>query len=133
MNPLLDLFGGNFHPIIIEKESYLGIIAASSGVANPKVLSYHHQAVGKKGANLIVTATSMDKKIIEGLQHVVFKNVVGTQFHHEPSSLYKADLKLTTDPGKPFSPNELLLQSNSLKFHQQYWKDFSDKVKECKR
>jgi len=133
MNPLLDLFGGNFHPIMIEKDGYLAKIAASSGATNPKVLSYHHQAVEKKGANLVVTATSMDKKIIEGLQHTVFKNVVGTQFHPEPSSLYKTDSKLTTDPGKPFSPNELLIQSNSLKFHQQYWRDFSDKVKESKR
>ncbi len=131
--PLMELFGGNFHPIRIEANGYLGKIATSSGAANPKVLSYHHQAVGKKGANLNVIASSMDKKIVEGLQHIEFKNVVGTQFHPEPASLYKTDSKLTTIPGSPFSPNELLIQSNSLIFHQEFWKDFSEKIKESKR
>jgi len=133
MYPLLDLFGGKFHPIKIGKDGYLSEIAKTSGATNPKVLSYHHQAVGKKGSNLNVIATSMDGKIVEGLQHTEFKNVVGVQFHPEPSSLYKPEAKLTTTPGNPFSPNELLVKSNSFKFHQQYWKDFSEKVVASKR
>ena len=131
--PLDDLWGGNFHPISISKAGYLSEIAALSGATTPKVLSYHHQAVGEKGAGLNVTATSVDGKVIEGLQHVKFKNVVGVQFHPEPSVLYNSKSKLTTVAGSPFSPNELLVKSNSLSFHKLFWKDFSEKVKQNKK
>jgi len=131
--PLSDLFGGIFHPIRIEKTGYLSGIARISGVTTPEVLSYHHQAVGRKGANLKVIATSMDRKIIEGLQHIEFSNVIGVQFHPEPSSLYKSETSFTTIPGSPFSPNELLVKSNSLEFHKLFWKDFAEKVKQSHR
>ena len=108
-------------------------LSTRSGASTPKVLSYHHQAVGRLGANLKVIATSMDGKIVEAMQHSIYQNVIGLQFHPEPSSLYKPETKMTTVPGSPFSPNELLIQSNSIKFHQQFWKDFSQKVNEVKR
>ena len=130
--PLEDLWGGNFHPIRISKTGYLSEIAGLSGATTPKVLSYHHQAVGKMGANLKVIASSIDRKVIEGLQHVKFKNVVGVQFHPEPSVLYDSEIQLTTIAGSPFSPNELLSKSNSLSFHKLFWKDFSEKVKRNK-
>ena len=131
--PLLDLFGGNFHPIKIAESGYLNELAVMSGATSPKVLSYHHQAVGRKGANLNVIATSMDGKIVEGLQHTEFKNVVGVQFHPEPSSLYQSKTIFATVPGSQFSPNELLIKSNSLEFHKAFWKDFSEKVRNSKR
>jgi len=131
--PPEDLFGGNFHSIRISKTGYLKEIAVKSDVAFPKVLSYHHQAVGRLGANLKVIATSMDRKIIEGVQHIQFHNVVGVQFHPEPSSLYKPEAEYTTAPGNPFSPNNLLKKSNSLLFHRLFWKDFSERVKKSNR
>ena len=133
MYPGDDLFGGNFHQIRIPRTGYLNKIAGMSGVKFPKVLSYHHQAVGRRGANLKVIAMSMDRKIIEALQHGKYENVVGVQFHPEPSSLYKPETVFTTVPGSPFSPNELLIQSNSLTFHQLFWKDFSGKVEKSIR
>jgi putative glutamine amidotransferase len=126
--PLEDLFGGIFHPIRISPAGYLKEIADKAEATFPKVLSYHHQAVGRKGANLEVIATSMDKKIVEGMVHTIFKNVVGVQFHPEASSLYKPEIRYTTIPGFTFSPYELLQKSNSLTFHRQFWKDFSEKV-----
>jgi len=126
--PLDDLWGGSFHPISISKAGYLHEIAGLSGTTTPTVLSYHHQSVGKIGANLNVIAKSIDGKVIEGLQHLKFKNVVGVQFHPEPSALYNSETKLTTVAESPFSPNELLSISNSLSFHKLFWKDFSDKV-----
>jgi len=131
--PLSDLFGDNFHTIKIAKMGYLSELATISGATSPNVLSAHHQAVGIKGAKLVVIATSMDRKIIEGLQHSEFKNVVGVQFHPEPLWLYKPETRFITVPGTTFSPNELLAKSNSLAFHQVFWKDFSDKVKKSKR
>ena len=131
--PMQDLWGGNFHPISIAKSGYLNEIAGISGATTPKVLSYHHQAVGHLGANLTVIASSIDGKVVEGLQHVKFKNVVGVQFHPEPSALYKPETEFTTVPGRPFSPNELLSKSNSLSFHKLFWKDFSEKVMQSKK
>ena len=131
--PLDDLWGGTFHPISISKTGYLRQIATLSGTTTPKVLSYHHQSVDQLGANLEVIATSIDGKVIEGLQHTKFKNVVGVQFHMEPSVLYNHEAELTTVKGSPFSPNELLSKSSSLMFHQLFWKDFSEKVGQSKR
>ena len=129
MYPLADLFGGCFHPIIISKTGYLNEISIMSiGTATPKVLSYHHQAVGRMGANLNIIATSADRKIIEGLQHATFKNVVGVQFHPESSSLYRAEARFTTIPETPYSPFDITVKSNSLTFHRIFWKDFSDKI-----
>jgi len=131
--PLADLWGGNFHPITVSTKGYLHEIATMAGATTPQVLSYHHQAVGKTGSNLAVIATSLDKKVVEGLQHVNYKNVVGVQFHPEPAVLYRADSEYTPLPGSTFSPNGLLIKSNSFSFHKLFWKDFSDKVKQSRR
>jgi len=130
--PLSDLFGGIFHQIRMAKGGYLMEIAASSKVYGPMVLSAHHQAAGRLGASMEVIATSMDGKIVEALQHKTFRNVVGVQFHPEPAALYQPQARFTTLPGSDFSPNELLKQSNSLGFHQLFWKDFSEKVRKNK-
>ena len=130
--PLSDLFGGIFHQIRMAKSGYLMEIAGASKVYGPMVLSAHHQAAGRLGANLEVIATSMDGKIVEALQHKIFRNVVGVQFHPEPAVLYQQEARFTTVPGSGFSPNELLKQSNSLVFHQLFWKDFSEKVGKSK-
>ena len=95
----------------------------------PYVLSSHHQAVGKKGHNLEVIATSMDGKVVEGLQHKVFREVIGVQFHPEQSSLYLPGSRYTQTPSNDYSPYEQLIKDKSMEFHLKFWKDFSDKVK----
>ena len=75
----------------------------------------------------------MDGKIVEGLQHSQFKNVIGVQFHPEPASLYKPETSFTPVPGTSFFPNELLKQSNSLNFHLNFWNEFSIQVEKSKR
>ncbi len=131
--PLENLFGGIFHQIRMTKGGYLEEISGKSENLFPQVLSAHHQAVGQKGAALDVIATSMDGKVVEGLMHSLYKNVVGVQFHPEPASLYQPETVFTTVPGKMFSPNQLLKESNSLSFHKLFWKDFSEKVLKSKR
>lgn len=131
--PLVDLFGGIFHQIKTAEAGYMHELCTKSSSSVPFVMSVHHQAVGRKGANLEVIATSTDGRIVEGLQHLIYNNVVGVQFHPESASLYQPEIRFTTTPGKTFSPNELLLQSNSLGFHQLFWKDFSEKVLISKR
>ena len=131
--PLSDLFGGVFHPIRVSNGGYLHEIAVKGGILTPQVLSYHHQAAGRRGANLKVIATSTDGKIAEGLQHTLFKQVVGVQFHPESSSLYKPETSLITIPGTKFSPNKLLINSGSLEFHHLFWKDFSALIQKSTR
>ena len=133
MYPLVDLFDGIFHQIKMETNGYLKEISEQSATQFPTVLSAHHQAVGRIGAKLNLIATSMDGKIVEGLQHATFKNVVGVQFHPEPASLYKPEILYTTIPGEAFSPYDLLKKTNSLNFHQLFWKDFSLKVENSSR
>jgi putative glutamine amidotransferase len=127
-----DLMWGFFHPLKISSKGFLNEIAAKCGQNAPTIYSSHHQAVRKKGKALDVIALSHDGKIIEALQHKTFKNVVGVQFHPEPSMLYQPITKVKLSPTEEFSPNEFLLSKNSLGFHQAFWKDFSERVMSIK-
>lgn len=77
-----------------------------SGCQNPLVLSSHHQALGRIGRGLLVTATSMDGRIVEAVEHERYPAVLGVQYHPENLSLYR--------PGKrfrkvaPFNPSRLV-------------------------
>ena len=55
-------------------------------IQEPTVLSYHHQAAERLGADLGVWARSMDGKIIEAVGHARFPGVFGVQFHPERAS-----------------------------------------------
>jgi GMP synthase-like glutamine amidotransferase len=74
----------------------------------------------------------MDGKIVEALQHKIFKEVIGVQFHPEQSPLYLPGSRFTNTPGNDYSPNEQLIKEQSMEFHLKYWKDFSDKIKRLK-
>ena len=64
----------------------------------------------QKGQNLVVIATSLDGKVVEGLQHKIFKEVVGVQFHPERATLYTyREVGLPTPPDNDYSPNEQLI------------------------
>jgi putative glutamine amidotransferase len=68
------------HRLLIEKDTLLGKISNSETAS---VNSHHHQAVGKTGANLIVSARSSDK-VIEAIEDPrPEKFVVGVQWHPE--------------------------------------------------
>jgi putative glutamine amidotransferase len=123
-----DLMWGFFHPVKISSKGFLNEIAMKCEQNTPTIYSSHHQAVGKKGKALDVIALSPDGKIIEALQHNTFKNVVGVQFHPEPSMLYQPETKVKLSPTEEFRPNELLNSTNSIGFHQTFWKDFSERV-----
>jgi len=70
----------------------LGRITAKLGVSgnqNPLILSSHHQALGRIGHGLLVTATSMDGRIVEIVEHQRYPAVLGVQYHPENRSLYR--------------------------------------------
>ncbi len=132
LNPGCDVSWGLLHPVKFPAKGYLHDLELNLGQQQPYVLSSHHQAAGKLGKNLEVIATSEDGKIVEGLQHTIFKEVVGVQFHPEQSVLYLSGGRFTNTPGKDYSPNEEIIKQNSMDFHRKFWKDFSEKVKSQK-
>jgi len=132
LNPSCDLSWGFLHPVKIMPKGYLHELMLGLDQQQPYVLSSHHQAVGKKGNNLVVMATSMDGKVVEALQHETFREVIGVQFHPEQSSLYLPGSRYTQTPGNDYSPNEQLIKDKSMEFHLKFWKDFSDKIKRLK-
>ena len=110
-----------FHPIMITPKSFLDLEGVT---ANPVVASVHHQSAKAVGKYFTVVATSMDGKVVEALQHSVFKNVYGIQFHTDFSSLY--------DSGREFvvSPKEtIVLSEDTQTFMHQFWMDFSKRLK----
>ena len=128
LNPGCELDWGMLHPIRFASTGYLQELCKKMDQQQPWVFSSHHQAAGKLGKNLEVIATSMDGKIVEGLQHKIFKEVIGVQFHPEKSSLYFPDALYVSTPNQKFSLNKQLVAEKSMEFHLKFWKDFSAKV-----
>ena len=124
-----DMIGASLHPILL-KDTENPIFKIFNENKTPYVLSWHHQAVKKIGNNLKVIFTSEDKKIVEGLNHIKFKNVYGVQFHPEYVKIYKNQevrFKLE-DEQKGFG--DLLKEKNSYEFHIELWKFFSNLVQD---
>jgi putative glutamine amidotransferase len=94
----------------------------------PYVYSNHHQALEKIGKGFVASATSLDKRIIESIQHNTFQNVMGVQFHPENYQLYQAgekNYKFSPADSVHRSAYEILEKYNSLEFHKSYWRYFS--------
>lgn len=91
---------------------------------NPVVLSSHHQAAGRIGKGLLVAATSMDGKIVEALVHEKYPNVIGFQFHPEPSFLYQSDNKIHLLPNQPAKDSFIDLYGGAKGevFNRNVWK-----------
>jgi putative glutamine amidotransferase len=128
LNPGCDLDWGMLHPIRFAATGYLQELGKNMEQQQPWVFSSHHQAAGKLGKNLEVIATSMDGKIVEGLQHKIFKEVIGVQFHPEHAPLYFPDALYVSTPAEKFSLNKQLKTEKSMDFHLKFWKDFSTNV-----
>lgn len=97
----------------------------------PFVLTSHHQALNKIGKNLEVIATSMDGKVVEGIEHKKYPNVLGIQFHPEPHDIYHKGKYLASTPGgaKDFNYRFFLEDHPpSMQFHIKIWQWFSESL-----
>ncbi len=120
-----------FHRIRLGKGS---IFLRKMGFADddlPFVATAHHQAIGKLAPNLRVAATSLDGIIVEAVEHDLFANVLGIQFHPERHTLYRKDFLQREKTGAPLTFNPLsFLQAHppSFAFHRAIWKWFGEQV-----
>lgn len=120
-----------FHRIRFEQESVFVRRMGLSSADRPYVVTAHHQALKKLGANLLPTAASLDGKIIEAIEHTRFTNVLGLQFHPERHTLYRKGFWQREKTAAPLDFNPLnFLKSNppSYQFHLAIWKWFSEQV-----
>ena len=125
-------FRFNFHKISFVQTDYFTNVFNYDTTFHPFVFSNHQQSVLNLGKGFNIAATSMDKKVIEAISHSKYKNVLGLQFHPEIEELYKINdkkFKISPNDTSLISYNEFLLNNNSLKFHKEYWKFFSELFK----
>jgi len=121
----------SFHRIRLGEKSVFVNKMGFSTADQPYVITGHHQAVAKLGDGLRVSATSMDGRIVEAVEHERFANVLGIQFHPEPYQLYRKGLFQHLKPGLPLDFNSLaFLKANppTYAFHLAIWKWFSEQV-----
>jgi putative glutamine amidotransferase len=120
-----------FHRIRLGRESVFVRRMGMAGGDLPYVATAHHQAIAGLGAGLRVTATSLDGKIVEAVEHGRFANVLGIQFHPERHTLYRKGFFQREKTGMPLSFNPLdFLKSNppTYTFHLAIWKWFAGQV-----
>ena len=109
------------HPIKMTSGRWMESINSDLN-PNPYVSSSHHQAIEKLGQGFRVTATSMDTKIIEGIEHLHYQNVIGIQFHPEVDYLYKEEAIFKYNPEDlNFSLLQKINDLDSYEFHLRFW------------
>ena len=122
-----DLLWGSFHPInIIMPERARNFMSGSNPY--PYVLSSHHQAADRIGKGLQVIATSIDGKVVEMMAHEKYPNVIGVQFHPEPTFLYQPEEKIKLQPGKTSSQSfiDLYGSASGETFNRNIWRWVGD-------
>lgn len=115
----------HFHKITLLEDAFLSTKLEMNATTRPLVLSSHHQALEKLGRGLKVAARSMDEKIIEAIEHEVYPNVFGVQFHPEKPGLFDPDIIHPQNCSNTINFKERIDNSDSFAFHLAYWKHLS--------
>lgn len=121
----------NMHPIKFKQDSKFITELGFKVEDTPYVLSAHHQMADKLGKGMIVSATSLDGKVVEAIEHQKFPHILGVQFHPESDQLWDKTLKLRMRPDDIEETSLLdILKKNppSYEFHQKIWRWFSEKL-----
>lgn len=127
------LMGINFHPIEFTAHPFFTEEVKAEKDLKPQVLSNHHQAIHKLGKDLIVTATSLDGQVIEGITHRIYPNVFAVQFHPEVPSLYEEGEALKFSPEGTARPYFHILSKEDHEFHRKYWETIAKAIKAAAR
>lgn len=122
----------HFHHIILEKGAFLSKGTGFSHRKEPLVLSSHHQALEKLGADLVVTATSMDGKIIESIGHNRYPHVFGVQFHPEKPGLFDPTIEHPQSCNSTINFQQAIKHTDSYTFHLAYWNFLGEILQEIR-
>lgn len=133
ISPDTVLMGINFHPIQFTAHPFFLKKVKANKEVIPVVLSSHHQSIDELGKDLIVTATSMDGQVIEGIQHRLYPNVFAVQFHPEVPDLYQNGKKLKFAPTDTPKSYFEILSEQDREFHLKYWETISKAIKSSER
>ncbi len=131
LHPEEKLFPYHMHPIKFKEKSVFRTAMGFSSEAKPYILSAHHQEADILGKGFQIAATSLDGKVVEAMDHKVFPNVLGIQFHPEFPMLWSSEtkFKVTPDDKEPTSLRAILENhSPSFEFHQKLWSWFCQKI-----
>ncbi len=111
-----------FHRIRIDPFSHMGVILGEQEKL-PYVLSSHHQALKELGAGFRATAWSVDKKVVEAIEHETYPHVVGIQFHPEVPYLYNPEHTIIFQPGAENGRSfpEMYPGVAGKDFHRSFW------------
>jgi putative glutamine amidotransferase len=112
----------HFHKISLEADMILSSGLGTNKGTFPLVLSSHHQAIEDLGQGWDITATSMDGKIIEGIQHSRYPNVLGIQFHPGKPGLFDPTIQHPASCSSTINFQEAIADSDSYTFHVAFWK-----------
>ena len=129
IDPEPGVANGVFHPILLNNQAPQALRMLSAG--GTQVLSIHHQGVLKLGPDYLITATSLDGKVVEGIRHKHFVNVVGWQFHPERPYLWsKEEIQRQSEdsPESNFAFSTLQKDSRSRAFNLAIWQVFANAV-----
>ena len=133
LNPAGNFVTNNMHRIRMMEEGVFVSIFGFSKDDRPYVHSGHHQALKKLGKGIKVTATSLDGKVIEAIEHERFPHVLGVQFHPEYRALWNSESRIRITPkDNEWKSRRSILEENppSYAFHEKIWSWFSENVSE---
>jgi len=131
VHPELELYPYLLHPIILSEGGKFTVDLRFHKKDRPLVITAHHQALGKLGKGIKVNATSLDGHVIEGIEHEVFPNVLGVQFHPDFPELWNTDYTFKWTPQdqeKMSFLSQLKKNPPSVEFNKKIWVWFCKKV-----
>ncbi len=128
--PVGDILGVTYHTIRLGEDSLFVKAMGFTPADHPRIRSSHHQAVGKLGKDLVAAAWSRDGRIVEAVQHAIFPNVLGVQFHPEHYLHFDADSLFRETPGAEPTSLRAILEGAppSFAFNKAIWRWFGAKL-----
>jgi putative glutamine amidotransferase len=128
--PLDMLMSYSFHSLQLGDQSVFVKEMGFKSADHPRILSAHHQGLGRMGKNLVATASSRDGRVIEAVEHKKFRGVLGIQFHPEHSGLWDAEPRYAMKPGDARTGLRTILEGTppSLEFNKAIWSWFAARL-----
>ncbi|MGD9346341.1 MAG: gamma-glutamyl-gamma-aminobutyrate hydrolase family protein, partial [Candidatus Aminicenantes bacterium] len=131
IHPELELYPYILHPIVLLDGCKFTSDLGFHKDDRPFVITAHHQALGKLGKGIKINATSLDGRVIEGIEHETYPNVLGVQFHPDFPELWNTDFTfkwMPQDEEKVSFLSQLKKNPPSLEFNKKIWVWFCEMV-----